>query len=361
MRRIPARAGTVARRARVPASTRCPAALGPLLAALAALAWPLPAPAVTITINAGPALAANAAALAAFGRAASRWSALLTDPITVNVDANLAPLGPGVLGRAGPVFLAAPYTDVRNALVADAADEADDAIVASLPTAAQFAALVPTGFSLDGRLSGTKANFKALGFGGLDLLFGASDAVIEFSDGFAFDYDASDGVGAGLIDFESVAAHELGHALGFISVVDFVDALLANGTPAAIAPGTFDLFRFGAGLAPATPGDFATAVRNLVPAQAAVFADGDSQWALSTGRFFGDGRQTSHWKDNDLSGAFIGLMDPTLAFGVGIPITAADLRALDLIGYEVAPVPVPAAAWLFAGALAGLGVLRRRQ
>jgi hypothetical protein len=343
------------------ARRRRPAAVGPLLAAVAALAWSLPAAAVTITINAGPALAANAAALAAFGRAASRWSALLTDPITVNVDANLAPLGPGVLGQAGPVFLAAPYATVRNALVADAADEPDDAIVASLPTAAQFAALVPAGFTLDGRLSGTKANFKALGFGGLDLLFGASDATIEFSSSFAFDYDASDGVGAGLIDFESVAAHELGHALGFISVADFVDTLLNDGATAAIAPGTFDLFRFGAGLAPATPGTFATAVRNLVPGQPAVFADVGSQWALSTGRFFGDGRQLSHWQDNDLSGTFIGLMDPTLDFGTAVPITAADLRALDLIGYEVAPVPLPAAAWLFAGALAGLGALRRRQ
>jgi len=331
-----------------------------VLATLAALAWSLPAAAVTITISPGPALSANPAAVAAFGRAASRWSALLADPITVNIDADLVPLGPGLLGGASPLLLTTDYTTVRNALVADAADEADDAIVASLPTAAQFQALIPSGFSLDGGLAGTKANFKALGFGGLDLLFGATDAVIEFSNSFAFDYDASDGVGAGLIDFESVAAHELGHALGFISLVDFIDGTLLQGSTAAIAPGTFDLFRFGAGLAPATPGDFATAVRNLLPGQAAVFADVGSQWALSTGNFAGDGRQLSHWKDNDLSGAFIGLMDPTLAFGVGIPITTADLRVLDLIGYE-ATVPVPAAAWLFAGALAGLGALRLRQ
>ena len=53
-------------------------------------------------------------------------------------------------------------------MVADAADEAGDAIVGFLPTVAQFSAFVPPGFDIFNALAGTKANLKALGFAGLD-------------------------------------------------------------------------------------------------------------------------------------------------------------------------------------------------
>ena len=53
---------------------------------------------------------------------------------------------------------------------------------------------------------GTKANLKALGFQGLDAAFGVSDATMQFNSNFTFDYDNSDGVGAGLVDFETVGS-----------------------------------------------------------------------------------------------------------------------------------------------------------
>ena len=59
-----------------------------------------------------------------------------------------------------------------------------------------------------------------------------------------------------------------------------------------------------------------------------------NEFAMSTGVYYGDGRQTSHWKDDDLTGALVGIMDPTLGYGETSLITYADLRALDLIGYE---------------------------
>ena len=122
--------------------------------------------ALSIVINAGPTLAANPAALAAFGRAAAQFENALTDPITVTIDADLAPLGPGIIGSTSSVFLADSYDAIRNQMVADA--DADDTTVPFLPTSAQFTAFVPTGIGLFNAIEATKANLKAMGFTGLD-------------------------------------------------------------------------------------------------------------------------------------------------------------------------------------------------
>ena len=71
---------------------------------------------------------------------------------------------------------------------------------------------------------------------------------------------------------------------------------------------------------------------------------------------FGDGRQASHWKD----GLGIGLLDPTAAQGEFLQVTANDVQALDVIGWNVGVVPEPLPAWLFAAGV-GLVALRRRR
>ncbi len=76
---------------------------------------------------------------------------------------------------------------------------------------------------------------------------------MSFSNQYVWDFDRSDGITAGAIDFVGVAAHEIGHALGFRSGVDLADA---NARPATPAPGArglnniawgtvHDLFRYG--------------------------------------------------------------------------------------------------------------------
>jgi hypothetical protein len=332
-------------------------------------------------INPGPTLSlpAYADALAAFNRAAAKWESHISDPITINIDADLASLPSGVLGSTNSVLLQEGFTDMRNAIVADAASEPDDAVVSHLPTLAQFSALLPSvtegTFELDGNIVATKANFKALGYTDLDTAFGATDATITFSTNFSFDYDNSNGVDAGKWDFETIAVHEIGHALGFVSRLDYVDSLLDD--PAAtfatedtvtVGIGALDMFGFAddqAGWDPATNTEFTNFPRLLTPGvdrvtdQLTALFDADAEMLMSEGRLTGDGRQASHWKDNNLTLELIGVMDPTFSSQQVIPIHDSDLRALDLIGYDIS-IPEPATMGLLAFGAAGILMRRRR-
>jgi hypothetical protein len=100
-------------------------------------------------------LAADPAALAAFGRAAHQWEAVISSPVSVTIHAGLADLGSStIIGQTGTVMLSAVYTTIRNALVAVHAG--DVPVVAFMPTAGQFMASLPAGFSLDGTISVTR-------------------------------------------------------------------------------------------------------------------------------------------------------------------------------------------------------------
>lgn len=297
-----------------------------------------------IVLNILPGLAGNPDALAAFERAAQTWESHISDDITVTIDADLSNLGsPNIIGQTGSVVLQGGYDTIRNQLVADASNEADDAIVSLLPTAANATFLLPAGFSLDGNVVSTKASLKAAGFTGLDAQFGVSDAQMTFNSQFQFDFDNSDGVTANTMDFETVATHEIGHALGFISNVDTVDYYLALNFRTSVAPSTLDMFRFDNGTAydPDDSAAFASMPRLLAPGGDAITDDitgagfSPAENRMSTGAYNGDGYQASHFKDN----LAIGVMDPTLSFGEVVPISDADLRALDLIGYEISLGP----------------------
>lgn len=308
-------------------------------------------------------LSGNAAALAAFQRAADAWEAVLADPITVTINAGLAALPAGVIGSASSVQLGAGDLNVvRNAMVGDNFGGPLQAVTDALPTAATASFLVSAGDSIGG-LGGTKANLKALGFTGLDGSFGASDATITFSTSFPFDFDNSNGVTASTMDFETVALHEIGHALGFVSAVDVAD----TSGPTAFLADTLDMFRFQDGGVndPASLAEFTSKPRFMAPAGTAIFdfilgqGSVPAELGLSTGASTGDGRQASHWKDNDLTGNYIGVMDPTLGFQEVRSIEASDMVALDLIGWNVVPEPGEYAA-AFGVAALGFAAWRRR-
>lgn len=296
-----------------------------------------------IVINAGAGLGGNAAALAAIERAAAQWEAYITDPITVTIEADLTNLGNnGVPGSTDLVMLGfTDYAIVRTAWINDA--DIDDGILSSLPTQAQLAITLPGGYTLLPGLAVSKANLKAIGgFGNLDAQFGAADGTITFNSGYPYDYNNANGVGVNLIDFETIAAHEIGHVLGFVSSVDTVD----EGVETDIQPTAMDMFRFKNSLSnttidPDTAGQFATATRDLTvnPNPISEFITGvgaeDVENRMSTGKFTGDGNQASHWKSDNLTGVRIGMMEPTIGNQEIFTITDADLRMLDLIGYDI--------------------------
>jgi hypothetical protein len=342
------------------------------VAALFFTTWPaLAAGEFQLNVNYGPGMPVGSDARTAFQAAVNSWSAYITSPVPVriNIDADLSStdsdgnlFGTNVIGSTNFASYGTSLSDinlnydaVRNAMAARAG-RPGDSILGALPTSAEVNANVPPASTFDKRTIGVlRANQKALGLitPTSDPNYGLADGFIRFNSAFSFDYNRADGVDANKIDFQTAATHEIGHVLGFLSDVDDFDAApnLASDNLT-----TLDLFRFGQ--APTNPTEFTNFPRELRPGIPSVTSDTVNSYAMSTGAEHGDGNQASHWKDdlfNNLQ--YIGIMDPTLNFGQFEDITGADIRAMELIGYDT--VPEPAMAGFIV--IVALGLLAQRK
>ena len=314
--------------------------------------------AFTIQINPGAGLSGNSAALQAFNRAAQEWSSRFANDVTVYVDADLSSGfgNPNTIGQAGPTGytnLNLDYGTVRTALVAHGVATGNE-VLNYLPTTLTGMATAPSGSTIiDSTVGVVRANQRVLGLlGGSDT---RADGEITFNSAFNFDYDRTDGVTFNAMDFQTVAAHELGHILGFLSDVDELDAFYSETNLT-----TLDRFRFAANNTPTSLTAFANTPREMSPGSESVFSDTVNSYAFSTGYYQGDGSQASHWKDDALTGNLIGLMDPNLSYGAFRGVTDADLRAMELIGYTLIAVPEPGRMLLLVIGMFTL-VLRRRR
>lgn len=325
-------------------------------------------------------------ALRGFTEAAKLFSDAFTDDITIVLDVQFSQLGAGILGSTGSTTNTGSYALVRTQLQADAKTAYDQLAVANLANTAGLTFVTnepPASGAIDSRtrfldnnntfdnlnIQINTAQAKALG---LTPVYaptnpGGRDGSISFSNQFNWDFDRSDGITDGFFDFIGVAAHEIGHALGFRSGVDLADvnALPGVALPGArglnnIAWGTVnDLYRYGT-----FNGNNVLDWSINSPSCTSIDGGATCIGLLSTGRLNGDGRQASHWKDDAITNNLIGLMDPTATgFGGTRPfqaITLADLIAFDVIGYDLAAVPEPATWAMMIAGFGFIGAATRR-
>jgi hypothetical protein len=339
----------------------------------------------TFILNDTGGVGAGTQARAGFEAAAAIWSSLIRDPITIKLDVGFRQLGPNILGSTGSTTATISYSNLKTLMAADAKSGYDLQAVNSLQPgntvsfvsnelgdctnianpSCQAIQTATRGIDNDNTFDNLNiqintAQAKALGVA----LNTTRDGSVSFSNQFNWDFDRSDGLDPNLIDFVGVAAHEIGHALGFRSGVDLADtnANLNRAGLDGLAWGTvWDLFRYQSFNGQQTldwtvGGTPCFSINN----------GGTCLGQLSTGAVNGDLRQASHWKDDTLTNLTLGIMDPTRSgFQGGVTnlnLTALDRIAFDVMGYDTY-VPEPATwAMMIAGfGFVGAAMRRRRR
>lgn len=241
-------------------------------------------------------------------------------PITIQ----WGPLPAGVLMSTGILWGTVPYTNVRANMVQWA--DSTDALPAFLPAGPTYpvrfdgtTTTVTNVSNVDCAVPWLAGTFPNVG------LPAGPYAVITISSAFGWDFDPTNGIGAGYC-IKSALAHEIVHALGFASDID-----LGTGVPTQL-----DLLRFQNSANRPSPSDymgFSTMAR-LVDFNT---PDNDAQVHLGTFTYRmedGSPYQGSHFLQTT---PMIGVMQPALATGTTYwpdYLRTSDLRVLDALGYD---------------------------
>lgn len=299
-----------------------------------------------------------------FVQAGDLWSDSFDDPVAVDLDINFSSQGQ-ILGITTPTLGNEPYAAFTSALLGDATSAADFSAVGSLQGGSSYDVWINRTFENGGSATPyldnnnsennqnilyTSANARAVGISTPGV---TSDAVIGISSDVSWDFDPSDGITAGSYDFVGVAAHEIGHALGFYSRVDSID--LTPGLTEDVYWSTpIDLFRYSNdSLAEGVGVNDMTANAN-----AKFFSiDGGQTIAgnFSTGALFGDGFGASHWEVGE-----VGLMIPGIQPGQLLEFSALDHTIFDVTGWDrVTVVPEPGFGGGLFVAMAVIGLFRK--
>ena len=302
-----------------------------------------------------------------FRAAAHYLSSVLTNDVTINLGVIYQPNGGFPLGQADNAYRDYALRDWERQVALTRSNSTLDR-AAILPTlnAQSGTSFITNGLAESGyadtnvlTLETGNSRYSQQLYGQTSLLkaIGAIDANDPMIDGdiifssdpqVAFDFDPTDGIDPGAIDFLNVALHEIGHALGFVSGIDFLDFYaepsdgpfgfdmqdLAIFTP-------LDMFRYSRDPAHLVAGDQPVldlsvdtkSYFSIDGGKTAVFENG-----FSTGTYHGDGTTGSHWR---ISPAEDGECNRTMGTMAGAclgtmgAVTALDLAAFDAIGWNL--------------------------
>ena len=284
-----------------------------------------------------------------FEMAGNIWSSYLTDDVTLNLHVGVSSDLPGkAVGGALPGMQAyQSYEGFYNAIQQDRTS-ADDYTAARNLQANRYSdghlryeGMFETGNTwYNKNITVTNANAKALGLLGNS---NALDGTILMGDlsgsdyQWNYDYNRDQSAPNKSLDFLSVALHEIGHTLGFISGIDSAkksdsQATYNENIDRLMKTTSLDMFRYSDYSQSRGKVDLASGVSSYFSIDGGNtnlgnFARGKKDFGLGS-----DGFQGSHWQDKSNA---LGIMGPTIRDGERRNILELDLKALDVIGWDI--------------------------